>query len=277
MTDKPNSFHLKFLEHFDDDLKERGLHELKIMWTYTSNAIEGNTLSWEDTKFIIEEGLTVSGKSIREHNEVMGHVKAIDIIYRILDQNTITKENLFSLHKAIQTGIIIDVYSPIGAWKKEINGVYANIDGKRSFHQFCEPEHVEYLMNLWFDKFKSYPKEEALDNLIKRYAEMHLSFVSIHPFFDGNGRIARLISNWPLMKSGFPPIIIRKEKRGEYLHIISHYTHQTPTLNSQTKEILDINNKYYLKFVEFCRNEYKQTKKLLNDVNELQKKRNEKR
>ena len=72
-------------------LKER----LKIEWTYSSNAIEGNTISLGDTAFIVEYGLTIKGKSIVEHTDIIGHAKAIDIIYELIEQNSITEENLF--------------------------------------------------------------------------------------------------------------------------------------------------------------------------------------
>ncbi len=77
-------------ESLEEYEKEELLKKLKITWTYNSNAIEGNTLTEGDTTFIIENGLTVQGKSLAEHNQVVGHMKALDLVYRFLDKDTIS-------------------------------------------------------------------------------------------------------------------------------------------------------------------------------------------
>ena len=110
-------------------LKER----LKIEWIYTSNAIEGNTVSLGDTAFIIEEGLTVSGVTLKEHEEVVGHARAIDIVYDLLSKDEIDEDDLFKLHKAVQTSLVIDIDCPLGAYKVEVNGRYINVNGKPTF------------------------------------------------------------------------------------------------------------------------------------------------
>jgi Fic family protein len=273
MTDKLNPHTFTFLDELDKDLKKSVLDQIKILWTYTSNAIEGNTLSLGDTKFIIEEGLTVKGKTIREHNEVIGHVRAIDIIYSILNENEITKEHLFSLHKAIIIDPIIDVYCPIGNWKNDINGVNILVDGKTKYHEFSHPDDINYLMEKWLSHFGNFKPNQNLDALIQHYASMHLSFVSIHPFFDGNGRIARLISNYPLLKSGFPPLTISKENRRKYIEILTKYHLNNKVLDSSSIELINQKDLAFIKFVEFCKNEYKEIQEILEMAKNLQKKR----
>ena len=130
-------------------LKER----LKIEWTYSSNAIEGNTISLGDTAFIVEYGLTIKGKSIVEHTDIIGHAKAIDIIYELIEQNNITEGNLFLLHKAVQTEIIIDYELPIGAYKVIQNARYIKVDGKLEHKYYPHPNHIKHLMDLWFKQF----------------------------------------------------------------------------------------------------------------------------
>ena len=76
-------------------------NRLKVEWTYRSNAIEGNTISLGDTACIIEYGLTIKGKSITEHNEVIGHAKAVDLVYELIKKENINKEDLFLLHPLI--------------------------------------------------------------------------------------------------------------------------------------------------------------------------------
>ncbi|NIP95922.1 MAG: Fic family protein, partial [Akkermansiaceae bacterium] len=89
------------------------------------------TLTLGDTHFILEEGLTVSGKPIREHQEVIGHASAIGLMYRALS-DPLTENTLFDLHRAVQAEVTHDVYRPTGAWKVEPNGTYTiDAAGKR--------------------------------------------------------------------------------------------------------------------------------------------------
>ena len=114
----------EFLKGLDKDIQQTLLNQLRDLWTHTSTAIEGNSLSLGDTKFILEEGLTVSGKPIKDHQEVIGHAKAIELVYSMIGRD-ITDNDFFDLHKAIQTEKISDIYKPFGAWKVEPNGTYS--------------------------------------------------------------------------------------------------------------------------------------------------------
>jgi Fic family protein len=124
--------------------KEALLKKLRIKWIYNSNAIEGNTLSEGDTSFIIENGLTVQGKSLSEHQQVIGHMKALDLIYAMLEQESIAEEDLFLLHKAIQTEYLVDSERPNGAYKIIPNGRWINIDGKDQHVYYPLPEDTLY-------------------------------------------------------------------------------------------------------------------------------------
>jgi Fic family protein len=273
MKNLPKPSKLRFLDNFDVDLQQAILRQIQILWTHHSTAIEGNTLSLGDTKFIIEEGLTIAGKTIKEHNEVMGHVRAIDIIYLMLDKPFILEEDLFKLHTAIQTDIVWDVYNPVGNWKKEINGVNILIENKMIFREFPHPNHIPYLMTLWLKKFGCFSERLSLDQLIELYAAMHITFVCIHPFFDGNGRIARLIANIPILKSGFPPIIITKENRKRYLQILSLYQFNSPQLDNNTLDLLDYDNQYFKEFILFCKEEYQGIREIIENMKIIQDKR----
>lgn len=114
---------IKFLKNLDEDIRKSLVVQIRNLWTHSSTAIEGNTLTLGETAFVIEEGLTVSGKPLKDHQEVVGHARAIDLIYGMFEKNTpITEKDLFDLHRSIQTAIIFDIYKPIGGWKKEPNG-----------------------------------------------------------------------------------------------------------------------------------------------------------
>ncbi|GAB6044267.1 hypothetical protein [Endothiovibrio diazotrophicus] len=112
-----------FLDGLDEGLKREVIAQLRDLWTHTSTAIEGNTLTLGETAFVLAEGLTVAGKPLKDHQEVVGHARAIDLLYRLPDEpRPVTEEDLFRLHKAVQTDIELDIDKPIGAWKVEPTG-----------------------------------------------------------------------------------------------------------------------------------------------------------
>lgn len=215
-----------FLSGLDKDLRERLILQIRNLWTHSSTAIEGNTLTLGETEFVLSEGLTISGKPLKDHQEVVGHARAIDLIYQLVrEDRRVTESDLFALHQAVQTGMVIDVYSPIGAWKKDTNGVYAvTTDGRREFMPYADPADVPGLMSDWLilcNRLIQRPLEKK--DAVKAYAHLHVSFVRVHPFFDGNGRIARLISNLPVLKSGLPPILIPVQERQRYVRVLADY------------------------------------------------------
>jgi len=245
-----------------EQLKER----LKIEWTYNSNAIEGNTISLGDTAFIVEYGLTIKGKSIVEHTDIIGHAKAIDIIYELIEQNSITEENLFLLHKAVQTEIIVDYELPIGAYKVIQNARYIRVDGKLEHKYYPHPNHIKHLMDLWFKKFGDISTPlKNFNECVEQYTKMHLAFASIHPFFDGNGRLARLVANIPLLKNGYLPLIVSSEDRQEYIELLSEYNLKSKQLDETTTKLIE-ENEEYKKLYQFFYDQYKNSQELLDEI-----------
>lgn len=239
---------------------------LKLEWTYTSNAIEGNTISLGDTAFIIEEGLTIAGKSLREHNEIVGHARAIDIIYALLDHNKITKEDIFALHKAVQTMMIIDIESPIGAYKVEPNGTYLKINEKLEYFAYPHPNDIKHLMNLWFEEFGDISNTNlSFDEAVKAYTRSHLSFTAIHPFFDGNGRLGRLLANLPMLKNKFMPLIIDIKNRTQYIKLLSAYKQSVKELDSKTTVLIE-ENQQFEDLYQFFKSQYKNSQVLLDEL-----------
>jgi len=241
--------------------------ELKVQWTYTSNALEGNTISLGDTAFIIEYGLTVKGKSIREHNEVLGHSRAIDIIYRFLEKETLEKEDIFELHTAIQTNIVVDIECPIGEYKVVENGRYIlNADNQREYQPYPHPNDIEQLMSIYLSEFSDISKKNmTLDESIKLYTRSHIGFTSIHPFFDGNGRLARLIANIPMLKNGYLPMIVDNEIRNEYLKLLSSYNMNSHKLDKKSEIIIEENEDFEALY-NFFKKEYQNSQRLLNEI-----------
>ena len=241
--------------------------ELKIRWTYTSNAIEGNTVSLGDTSFIIEQGLTVSGITLREHEEVVGHARAIDIVYGLLNKDLLLEQNMFNLHKAVQTTLNIDIECPLGEYKVVENGRYIlNEKGTKDFHPYPHPNNVKYLMKIWFDEFSDISKENlTFDECLRKYTRCHVGFTSIHPFFDGNGRVARLLSNIYMLKNGFLPIIIDNKKRDKYIELLIKYNLSVDKLNEKSTSIV-VENTFFENLHSFFQLEYSNSKVVLDEV-----------
>ncbi|WP_069470289.1 Fic family protein [Candidatus Marithrix sp. Canyon 246] len=267
---------LNFLHGIDDDLKQSLIKHLRDLWTHTSTAIEGNTLSLGETAFVIEEGLTVSGKSLKDHEEVVGYAIAIELIFSYITRNSqFTKEDLFALHKAVQTERVYDIYKPVGNWKREANGTNVITDNQEQiFLEYAAPNAVPALMDNWFDILNSFLKEKlTMDHALSAYVYIHVSFVRIHPFFDANGRIARLVANLPIIKSGLPPIIIPTEKRREYIRLLSKY--ELAVGEPMVGEPLLPNRELLVNFINFCRDSWKQSLELVEAARNTQLIRNQ--
>ena len=212
-----------WLDGLDRDLREHVLFSLRVLWTQASNALEGNTFSKGDTLFFLREGLTVSGKTLQEHLEIKGHSDAVERMAEMAVGGVpLGERELFELHRLVQTAAITDVYRPVGAWKRENNGTQAEKDGKLVWHEYPSFEQTPKLMERWISEFATLSPKDRAEALLC-YAKAHISFVSIHPFFDGNGRMARLLANFPLLRNGFPPIIIQRSARREYIDLLSAF------------------------------------------------------
>jgi len=180
--------------------------------TYNSNAIEGNTLTYNETKIVLNEGLTIGGKTLNEHLEVINHKEAIDFIEDLANNSFITLKEIKDIHYLILKGID---NKNAGRFRGIEVGVRKS-DG--SIHKFPHPVEVESKMQEFIDELS---KDEQ--NSVIKSALAHLHFVSIHPFSDGNGRTARLLMNLILLQNGYPITVIKKEDRVEYIKAIESY------------------------------------------------------
>lgn len=188
------------------DVTKRNLEDwYKIELTYTSNAIEGNTLSRAETALVVDKGITVAGKSIQEHIEAGNHAQAWDLV------STLVK----NAHFVFEENTLLDIHRLVLCQIDDANaGRYRSVSVRIAGSRVILPNYLKIpdLMKkyfIWLDK-KS-------DNVVLRACEAHYKLVTIHPFADGNGRTARLVMNLLLKLAGYPPIIVRKEDRHEYL------------------------------------------------------------
>jgi len=254
------------LAGLDPDLQRSLLAQMRDLWTHGSTAIEGNTLTLGETKFVIEEGLTVSGKPLKDHEEVVGHARAIELIYGLLSDwpaRTVTPAQLCELHRAVQTNVVSDIYKPIGAWKVEPNGAYAVTDaGRQTFIEYAAPADVPTLMDTWLAQLNRLGGQQLdEDAAIAAYARLHLGFVHIHPFWDGNGRMGRLLANLPVLSSRHLPVVIEVRERKRYIDTLAAYQLAVGPLTAETgvwpRPDLEA------PFIEFCRDAYSATRTLI--------------
>lgn len=177
---------------------------LLIEWTYHSNAIEGNTLTLAETKVVLE-GITVGGKTLREHLEVINHREAIVYIEEIVRKNDPLSEwQIRNIHSLVLSKIDDD---NAGVYRKENVRIAGAKHIPPNFYELTGE--MQGLM-AWYEG------EGSSLHPVERAAQLHIKFVGIHPFVDGNGRTSRLLLNLELMKYGYPPIVIRKETRLTY-------------------------------------------------------------
>jgi len=181
--------------------------DLRLMATYHSNALEGNTLSLRETQVVIENGITVGGKTLREHLEAVNHAAAMDELLRLADPTPpITATTILDLHRIVMATVLPSA----GAWRR----VPVRIVGAR----ITPPSagQVPALMDQWVAWIGDNGDGQRYDPMI-RAAIAHHGFEAVHPFEDGNGRVGRLLLSLMLMRSGYPPVVLRQEWRLMYL------------------------------------------------------------
>jgi Fic family protein len=184
------------------DALNRLQEEMMLLHTYNSNAIEGNTLTLQETKLIVEEGITIGGKSLGEHLEATGNAKAFKKI-----------ESLSKGRQKIDLLLILEIHEIVTKGLLEDSGRFRTQNVRIAGSKKSPPD---------FSKVPKLMDELLIDvakmrtHKITMAAYLHHRLVQIHPFSDGNGRVARLISNLLLMRSGYPPVVLRKGDRKKY-------------------------------------------------------------
>jgi len=179
------------------------VHDLEI--TYTSNAIEGNTLTASETMLVIEQGITIGGKPLKDHMEAIDHYEAIRYVRDLARQGRpLIEMDLRTLH-----GLVVKRSDPDIAGRYADQGRFVLTESGR--HAFPSPAEVPALMGDFAAWLSSAPDTPA------SAFTAHRRLVEVHPFNDGNGRTARLLMNLILLRGGYPPIAIRPEDRAAYI------------------------------------------------------------
>ena len=180
----------------------------KIGLTWSSNALEGNSLTETETKVLLEDGLTVGGKPIRDYYEATGHAKAYDYIYTLMQGEELGEAQLKTIHRLFYSQID---EARAGQYRQE----RVIISGSK--YPVSPPEQIEPLMKKFFHWLST---QEKLLHPVEFAAKAHKEFVFIHPFVDGNGRVARLLMNLCLLRQGYTMAIIPPVLRGDYIALL---------------------------------------------------------
>jgi Fic family protein len=183
-------------------------HAYDLELTYTSNAIEGNTLTQIETNLVIEKGIAIGGKKLRDHIEAIDHYDAIRYVRAIARQeSSLTESVVRNLHALVIKHSYPDIAGSYASQER-----FVNTDQGR--HTFPPPADVPALMGdfaKWLGMAPAMPETAFM-------AHRHLA--DIHPFDDGNGRIARLLMNLVLLRGGYPPVAVRPDDRLAYLRAL---------------------------------------------------------
>ncbi|NLK64389.1 MAG: Fic family protein [Tissierellia bacterium] len=196
------------LRPFEGILLEQIKAYYRIGLTWSSNALEGNTYSESETKVLLEDGLTVGGKPLKDTFEVLGHEKAYSFMFTLLKDKEITEEHIITMHRLFYNDIDPEYAGKYRDMNVLITGSNYSVADFNNIH-----DEMNRLIN-WIkeDRQHYHPVEFA--------ALLHKEFVFIHPFKDGNGRVARLLMNTALIQDGYMIAIIPPILRNEYISLL---------------------------------------------------------
>lgn len=206
------------------ELEKRIMQKFRLDWNYHSNNIEGNQLTYGETKTFLLHGITAKGKTLKDHLDIKGHNEALLMLDEIVKEKRGISENFIrELHVVI---LHETYYNPaqtadgnktarkieVGKYKSQPNHVLTKTG---EMHYFASPEETPAKMHDLITWYRNINNDKSLHPLIVA-SIFHYRFISIHPFDDGNGRLARILMNLILMQNGFPPVIIKTETKGDY-------------------------------------------------------------
>lgn len=206
-----------------EDIKKKINYKFRLDWNYYSNSMEGNTLTREETRSVMVGNIDVNGRPIKDLFEMKGHD---DVILEILKigkgEVRISEKRIKDIHKAIMYEEDSALKSSIGNWKSIPNHV---INYKNEKFEYTDPsevsEAIHNLLNITNAKIDELKIKNTKVNPLDIAIQFHLDYVLIHPFYDGNGRTARILTNLLLISFGYPPFWIKTRERDTYNNYIS--------------------------------------------------------
>lgn len=215
---------LDALRPLDAEHEARIMQKFRLDWNFHSNHLEGNSLSYGETKALILFGITAQGKPLKDHLEMTGHNEAIKWIEEVVrEERPLTENFIRQLHQLLlKEPYQVDAVTPsgqptkkwvkVGEYKTTPNNVIT-VTGEPFY--FASPEETPAKMHDLIEWYRAEQDKSELHPLLLA-AEFHYKFVRIHPFDDGNGRTARILMNFILMQHGLPPVIIKTQDKENY-------------------------------------------------------------
>ncbi len=196
---------LQSLRPLPSDVTAELRNRFEVALTHHSTAIEGNTLTQSETQIVLEKGVTIGGKSVLEHLEVIGHKEALDFVFELADKDQpFDSRTIREIHSLVMRG-------QLGT----DSGAYRTLDVKAAGTEFVYPSNLK-VPELMSD-FVAWLNAPGDLHPVEIASEAHLRFVTIHPFRDGNGRVGRLLMNLILVRLGYPIAVIRLAERSTYI------------------------------------------------------------
>lgn len=198
-------------------------YKFRLEWNYTSNSMEGNTLTKEETRSVMIGNITVEGKPIKDILEMKGHDEIINTILKIgKGELNLSEKRIKEIHIGIMHEEDPEKKKSIGQWKTVQNYLYNYKNERFDFVAPADvPDRMHQLMN-WLNVEKDKIQRKANDAVhpVELALKFNLEYVSIHPFYDGNGRTSRILTNLILITYGYPPLYIKENERGGYMQYL---------------------------------------------------------
>lgn len=219
---------LDSLRPLDAEAEARTMQKFRLDWNYHSSNLEGNSLTYGETKALILFGITAQGKPLRDHFEITGHNDAINWVLDLVKGETeLTEVFIRELHTLLlKESSFKEAQTPdgkptrrkieVGKYKTQPNHVITTTG--ETFY-FATPEETPAKMQELVEWFRKEKKKPDVNPIILS-ALFHYRFIRIHPFDDGNGRVARILMNFILMQFGYPPVIIKTEDKESYYRVL---------------------------------------------------------
>lgn len=208
---------------FSAEVLKKINYKLRLDWNYYSNRMEGGTLTREETRSVMVGNIDVKGKPFKDVAEMNGHDKIVqEVLQMSRGELRLSERRIKDIHKAIMHEEVPQELAKIGVWKMTANEIINYQLEKFDFANPSDvPDKVHELLNsinAFLDKFH---QGKAKQHPLEAIGKFHLEYLTIHPFYDGNGRTARILTNILLMSCGYPLIIIKEEQKSSYYKLLA--------------------------------------------------------
>jgi len=208
----------------DADVQKRINYKFRLEWNYNSNIMEGNSLTKQETRSVMVGNITVGGKPLKDMLEIKGHDEVVKDIMKIgAGELNISEARIKEIHKGIMYEEAPEDQKKIGLWKTQNNYLYNYRKERVDFVPFGEVKECMHLLINWLnaEKDKIIRGDKDIMHPVAMAFKFHLDYITIHPFYDGNGRTARIFTNLILIAYGYPPLYIKLDEKDRYYQYLA--------------------------------------------------------